>query len=108
MPLAAARLTARKIERMAADRFGRLALIAALACAVAVVCWPSSVILADKWADTVNLGYTHGWLVLGLCAALVWRSRREVAAAPGQRSTWAFAFLAIAMLGWLVSYRASV
>jgi exosortase len=93
---------------MAADRFGRLALIAGLACTVALVCWPSSLILADKWADTVNLGYTHGWLVLGLCAALVWRSRREIAAAPAQRSAWAFVLLGGAMLGWLVCYRASV
>jgi exosortase len=107
-PLAAARLTARKIECMAADRFGRLALIAGLAFAVALVCWPSSVILADKWADTVNLGYTHGWLVLGLCAALVWRSRRDIAGAASARSAWALALLAAAMLGWLVSYRASV
>src|SRR5690242_379840 len=93
---------------MAVDRFGRLALIAGLACTVALVCWPSSVILADKWADTVNLGYTHGWLVLGLCAALVWRSRREIAAAPAQRSAWPFALLVAAMLGWLVCYRASI
>ena len=93
---------------MAADRLGRLALIAGLACAVALVCWPSSAILADKWADTVNLGYTHGWLVLGICAVLVWRSRRELAAAPAHRSASAFALLAGAMLGWLVCYRASV
>jgi exosortase len=93
---------------MAADGFGRLVLIAGLACTVALVCWPSSVIFADKWADTVGLGYTHGWLVLGICAALVWRSRREVAAAPRQRAAWAFVFLAAAMLGWLMSYRASI
>jgi len=93
---------------MAANGFGRLALIAGLACTVALVCWPSSVLLADRWADTVNLGYTHGWLVLGICAWLLWRSRREIAAAPRQHSTWAFAFLAAAMLGWLVCYRASV
>jgi exosortase len=93
---------------MAVDRFGRLALIAGLAVTVALVCWPSSVLLADKWADTVSLGYTHGWLVFGICAALVWRSRREVAAAPAQRSAWAFAMLAAAMVGWLVCYRGSV
>src|SRR5579871_835482 len=93
---------------MSAGRFGRLALIAGLACTVALVCWPSSVIFADKWADTVNLGYTHGWLILGICAALIWRSRREVAAARSQRPARAFVLLAAAILGWLVCYRASV
>jgi exosortase len=93
---------------MAANGFGRLALLAGLACTVALVCWPSSVLLAGKWADTVNLGYTHGWLVLGICAWLIWRSRRELGAAPRQPSAWAYAFLAAAMLGWLVCYRASV
>jgi exosortase len=93
---------------MAADRFGRLALIAGLACTLALVCWPSSVIYADKWADTVNLGYTHGWLVLGICAWLIWRSRCQLAAARRQRSAWPFVLLAWAMLGWLVCYRASV
>lgn len=96
---------------MAADplgRLGRLAVIAGLAFTIAAVCWPSSVILAGKWADTINLGYTHGWLVLGLCAVLVWRSRLEIVTTPVKRSASAFALLAAAMLGWLVCYRASV
>jgi exosortase len=90
------------------SRFARLWLIVGLAGAVAVVCWPSSVFLAGKWVDTVNLGYTHGWLTLGLCLALMWRSRSELAAAAARPSPWAWALLIAAMLAWLVSYRASV
>ena len=86
----------------------RLALIAGLACAVALVCWPSSTIFAEKWADTVELGYTHGWLILVICIALVWRARAELFAAPARSSRWAFAALAAAMLAWLVCYRASI
>lgn len=90
------------------SRFARLWLIVGLACAVAVVCWPSSVFLAGKWADTVNLGFTHGWLILGICLALIWRSRGELAAAAGRRSRSAHALLAAAILAWLVCYRASI
>jgi EpsI family protein len=93
---------------MPAGRFLRVWLIAALACAVALVCWPSSVIFAEKWVDTVGLGYTHGWLILVICTALVVRSRRQIAAAPARPSARAQLMLAAAVLAWLVSYRASI
>jgi len=93
---------------MAAARYARLGLIGALACAIAAVCAPSSAIFASKWADTVSLGYTHGWLILGICIVLIWRSRRELAAQPAGASASAFALLAAAVLAWLVCYRGSI
>jgi EpsI family protein len=93
---------------MQAGRFVRLWLIGALACAVALVCWPSARFFAEKWVDTADLGYTHGWLILVICIALVVRSRRELAVAPVRPSPHAYLALTAAMLAWLLCYRASI
>ena len=61
---------------MQAPRYARLYWIAALACVVALVYWPSTIFLYEKWTDTAGLTYTHGWLILLICIALVVRSRR--------------------------------
>jgi exosortase len=86
----------------------RLWLIAILACVVALVYWPSSVFLSQKWSDTAAEGYTHGWLILLVCVALAIRARRELAAAPTQPAPLAHLALAGAILAWLVCYRASI
>jgi exosortase len=86
----------------------RLWLIAVLACLIALVYWPSTVFLYEKWSDTVNAGYTHGWLILVVCAALIVRSRRDIAAAPARASRPALLALAGALVAWLVCYRASI
>src|SRR5215470_16338872 len=86
----------------------RLWLIGALALVVALVFWPSTVMLYEEWSDFVNITYTHGWLILAVCAALVWRARGEIAAAPA-RPWAAAAVVLIAAIGlWLVCYRASM
>jgi exosortase len=86
----------------------RLYWIAALAGVTALVYWPSTIFLYEKWTDAASLTYTHGWLILVICIALVVRSRRELAAAPLDRSPRAAVALAAAILVWLVSYRASM
>ena len=86
----------------------RLWLIALLACAVALVYWPSSVFLYQKWSDTAEKTYTHGWLILLICVALVIRARGELAAAPTQPAPLARLALVGAILAWLVCYRASI
>ncbi len=86
----------------------RLWLIATLACLVALVYWPSSVFLYQKWSDTAEKTYTHGWLILLICVALTIRARRELAAAPTQAAPLVPLALAGAILAWLVCYRASI
>jgi exosortase len=86
----------------------RLWLLGALALAVALVFWPSTVMLYEEWSDFVNITYTHGWLILAVCVALLWRVRHEIAAAPAR--PWPLAALALigAIALWLVCYRASM
>ena len=86
----------------------RLWLVGLLACVVALVYWPSSVFLYQKWTDTAGTTYTHGWLILLICVALTIRARRELAAAPGQAAPLAQLALAGAIVAWLVCYRASI
>ena len=93
---------------MRAGSYARLYLIAALAIVVMLVYWPSTAALYEKWSDAVSKTYTHGWLILLICIALVVRSRRELAAAPVRSSPLAGAALALAVILWLVSYRASI
>jgi len=93
---------------MQAARYARLYWIAALACVVALVYWPSTVFLYQKWTNTAETTYTHGWLILLICVALVVRSRRELAAAPVCASRLATVALVFAVIAWMVSYRASV
>lgn len=87
----------------------RLWVILALACIVAAVFWPSSIIFYQKWSDTSGLTYTHGWLILLICVVLVIRARREIGHAPtGRLSPLACAALALAVLAWLLCYRGSI
>jgi exosortase len=86
----------------------RLWLIAALACAVALVYWPSTVFLYQKWTDTDSHTYTHGWLILVVCVVLILRSRREIATAPASPSRTALLWLLGAVVVWLVCYRGGV
>jgi exosortase len=93
---------------MQAARHARLYWIAALACVVALVYWPSTVFLYGKWSDTTETTYTHGWLIFAISIAIVVRSRRELSAAPARASRVAAVALALAIIAWLVSYRASI
>src|SRR5579864_9140314 len=93
---------------MQAPRLAQLYAIAALACVVAVVYWPSTVFLYGKWTDTAETTYAHGWLILLICVALVVRARRELSVAPAHASGLATVALALAIVAWLVAYRASI
>jgi EpsI family protein len=93
---------------MRITRFPRLWMILALALLVTLVYWPSPAVYYDEWRDFADITFTHGWLVLAVCLALVLRSRREIAAAPVR--FWPLALLALGgcILAWLVCYRASI
>jgi len=93
---------------MRITRFPRLWMILALALLVTLVYWPSPAVYYEQWQDFANITFTHGWLVLAVCVALVVRSRREIAAAPVR--FWPLGLLALGgcILAWLVCYRASI
>ena len=93
---------------MQAGRYLRLYWIAALACVTALVYWPSTLFLYEKWSDASSKTYTHGWLILVICIALVVRSRRELATAAVSPSPRAAVALAATIVVWLVAYRASI
>ena len=93
---------------MQAGYYARLYLIAALAGAVVLIFWPSTIVFNEKWLDAASKTYTHGWLILAICVALVVRSRRELASAPVRPSMPAALALALAVVAWLMSYRASI
>jgi exosortase len=83
-------------------------MILGLALLVALVYWPSPAVYYEQWLDFVNITYTHGWLVLAVCVALVLRSRREIAAVPVR--FWPVGLFGSVgcILAWLVCYRASI
>ena len=86
----------------------RFWLIGALALVVALVYWPSTLMLYQQWSDFANITYTHGWLILAVCLALLWRERHKIAAAPTHPWPSAAVALAVAVIMWLVGYRASM
>jgi EpsI family protein len=88
--------------------FPRVWMILALAVLVTLVYWPSPAVYYEEWRDFVNITYTHGWLVLAVCVALVVGSRREIAATPVR--FWPLALLPLGgcILVWLACYRASI
>jgi EpsI family protein len=88
--------------------FPRLWMILALALLVTLVYWPSPAVYYEEWRDFVNITYSHGWLVLAVCVALVLRSRREITVAPVQFSPLALLPLGGCILAWLACYRASI
>jgi EpsI family protein len=89
-------------------RLPRLWMILALALLVTLVYWPSPAVYYEQWRDVVNITYTHGWLVLAVCVALLLRSRREIAAVPVRFRPLALSGLVGCILAWLVCYRASI
>ncbi|MBS0377873.1 MAG: exosortase [Proteobacteria bacterium] len=86
----------------------RLWLLLALALVVTAVCWPSAEVLYDQWMDFVNITFTHGWLILGVCVLLVWRDRAAIAAAPARFWPLALVGLLLTLLAWMVCYRAGI
>jgi EpsI family protein len=86
----------------------RLWLILGLALAVAALYWPSTVVFDTQWSDLANLTYTHGWLILIVCVALTFASRRRISAAAAAPWPLALAGLALCIFSWLVCELASI
>jgi exosortase len=88
--------------------YWRLWLILILALVVTAIGWPSAQVLYEQWMDFIDITFTHGWLILAVCVWLVWRERAAIAAAPARPWPLAQGALALAILAWLVCYRASI
>ncbi len=83
-------------------------MILALTVMTAAIFWPSTAVLIQQWSDFVNITFTHGWLILAVSVWLVVRSRAALSAAPAQPWLLAQVALVLAVLAWLVCYRASI
>jgi exosortase len=83
-------------------------MILVLAVVVAAVFWPSTVVLIQQWSDFVNITFTHGWLILAVCVWLTMQGGRAIAAAPVRPWPLAQIALVLAVIAWLVCYRASI
>ena len=83
-------------------------MLCALGLLVGLLFWPSTAVLYAQWTDFVNITFTHGWLILAVTLALIWRARREIARAPAQASPLALVALTVAILAWMICYRAGI
>jgi exosortase len=79
-----------------------MALIASL------VYWPSVSVLNEAWTDFVNITSTHGYLMVAVALALLFRDRRGIAYAPPHWSPLACALLVAGSTAWLICYRAAI
>ena len=75
---------------------------------VAAAFWPSTAVLLAQWSDFINITFTHGWLIFAVCIWLVVRSGAAIERAPARPWPLAQLALLLAVLAWLVSYRASI
>jgi len=87
-------------------RTGRASLFALaafmLALAVVAVAYRSSYFsLIQKWSD--DAAFSHGFLILPICAWLAWRQRRELAGVVFEPSVWGVLAVAVCALVWLVA-----
>lgn len=86
-------------------RFASVLLVLGLTSVLYAPTWAS---YFDAWNDTVDLGYTHGYLVLALCVWFLWRRRSRLAQASAWPLGLVLAALLAVSLGWLLAYRASI
>lgn len=74
-------------------------------------CWPTLAGLHERWTDTSQATYTHGYLVAAICAWLLWRANVGKAAqvdTGNGRRLLPFLLLAAAGLAWVLVVRAGI
>jgi EpsI family protein len=86
----------------------RLLFVYGMVLLVALAYWPATSVLLDFWTDTRDLGGTHGLLVVGITAWLLFRARRRIGAARLAPSSLGCALLFASGLAWLVLFRAGL
>jgi len=83
------------------------AIVAVLA-AVFLLYWPSSDSLMELWSDTGKTTYTHGFVIAGLVAWLVFRRRDLLAEIPWSPSIPASLLVLVAGFAWMVAVRGGI
>jgi exosortase A len=86
----------------------RLLEVCFIIAAVTALYWPTAVSYSVAWTDFDNLGSTHGYLIVLMCFALLYRRRHELASPVPRVSLAAYLALAALSLAWLLAYRASI
>jgi exosortase len=82
--------------------------IAVVVLTVLAACWPTCLSLHEKWVDTANLGDTHGYLVAGVSAFLLWQANRGVGRSRAPVRFWPVFSLAGVGLIWVVGVRSGL
>src|SRR3954466_3145674 len=77
---------------------------------VTLLFWPTADSLGTLWLDAGNPSYTHGYLVLATCVALLWRTSGELAPVHATQVLRAvcLAALLVATFTWLFAFRAGI
>ncbi|MCW2240892.1 exosortase A [Azospirillum canadense] len=97
MSQASLELDARAVERGWPQALGWLALYVGLCVAL----FRGTVLdMARTWLDTA--AFNHGFVILPISLALVWRRRGALAALRPERESWALVPLALGSAGWLL------
>lgn len=87
----------------------RVAIVALITLLAAVLYYPTALSLKAQWEDLDNLAYTHGYLILAVCAFLIFRARTAIREAALQSwSPPAAISTAVLSFVWLLMYRAGI
>lgn len=89
---------------VAVRRFSSLLCVIA---AVTALYWPTALSYSIAWTDFENKTYTHGYLIVLMCIALLYLRREELTQPKLPVSPSAYGLLALLSLAWLLAYRAS-
>src|SRR4051812_16534228 len=77
---------------------------------ITLLFWPTAASLGALWLDAANPSYTHGFLVLAVTVALLWRAAGELAPGNATRALRSAGLvgLLVAAFAWLFAYRAGI
>jgi exosortase A len=74
----------------------------------ALLYWPTSLEIVERWQDTVWRRYTHGWIVFIAAIVLIWRDRTDLALVPPRPALAGWFVVLAASAAWLVGYNSGV
>jgi exosortase A len=85
-----------------------LAIVIGVLTLTALLYWPTSLEIAERWQDTDRKLYAHGWLVLAVTVWLIWRDRVQIASIRVSPPIAGWCLVAIGSTGWLVGFNAGL